>query len=125
MVHGPISWENNSRDEQLFQQLFLRYHQAIVYYACRWVELPDAEAITAVSFAKCWQFRHRFDDTQQVRHFLYMTTHKACMDHIPAHQYPAIDQEVIDRAQVEARVLEFSRLSGLSTQVVRNPKNSS
>jgi len=108
MVHGPIKWENNSRDEQRFQQLFSGYHQAIVYYARRMVELPEAEAITADSFAKCWQLRHRFDHTQKVRSFLYVTTHKACIEHARKRDpvfTPAIDQEAIDRAEVEARVL--------------------
>ena len=164
MVHGPIIWVNDRDDEQLFKQLFVFYHKAIVYYARKRVSLPDAEEITADSFTKLWQLRHNFSHTKEAKAFLYTTTHNACVDllrkqrtalrllqQMPVDTTPVIDREVIERAEVEAAVLqrlyedimamegkrkeigllifkdgrsneEIGRLLGISPQMVRNWK---
>jgi RNA polymerase sigma factor (sigma-70 family) len=164
MVHGPIIWVNDSDDEKVFRQLFLFYHKAIVYYARKRVSLSDAEEITADSFTKLWQLRHQYTHTKDAKSFLYTATHNACIDllrkertnlrrlqQMPVDTEPVIDREVIERAEVEAAVLqrlyenimamegkrkeigllifkegrsneEVGRLLGISPQVVRNWK---
>jgi len=135
MVQGSVTWENDARDEKIFRDIFQLYNKALVYYASQIVEWHDAEEITSDSFMKCWQLRHQFSHIKQVRAFLYITTYRACIDHIrkkrssltiisqiPPDAFPDMNQEEIERVEIETAALQklyeaLHRLKGRKKEV--------
>lgn len=62
--------------------LFEEYYQALVYFAFRMIRSrEDAQDIAIESFAKLWEKREGFENYQNIKGFLYLTTRNACIDY--------------------------------------------
>ncbi|MBO9573418.1 MAG: RNA polymerase sigma-70 factor [Chitinophagaceae bacterium] len=84
---GEIMHAFRSGDEQAFTTLYYRFYDRVYYFAKRYVDMQEAQDITAETFLVLWDKRGSFDSAAQVEHFLFVTTRNRCYNVIKREGY--------------------------------------
>jgi RNA polymerase sigma-70 factor (family 1) len=74
----PISLGN--RDN--FDLVFRAYHQALVSFACTYVDNEMAEDVVSNVFFRLWQNNHSINDPSHLKFMLYRAVRNACLNNI-------------------------------------------
>lgn len=64
--------------EDAFTALYHRFYDRVYYFAKRYVDMEEAQDITAETFLVLWDKRENFDSIAQVEHFLFVATRNRC-----------------------------------------------
>lgn len=85
-----------------FDLVFRTYHQALVYYAKKFVDAEDASDLVENIFVRLFEKRTMLNDEEHIRKLLYLSVRNACLNYIELknnankrHQIVA-DQTLID-----------------------------
>lgn len=68
-------------DEQVFREIFEKYHTRLCYFASTFLTTgQDVEDVVQETFVKFWQRREHFPDLNSVKAFLYITVKNRCLN---------------------------------------------
>lgn len=110
-------------DEQVFRELFDKYHSRLCYFASSLLtENEDAEDVVQEAFIRLWQRRNHFSDLSSVKAFLYISVKNRCLnifrhdkvrkkygDLLKKEELPDVQLEGAIHYLIEAEVLEKIR----------------
>ncbi|WP_461791540.1 RNA polymerase sigma-70 factor [Pedobacter sp.] len=65
-----------------FDLVYRTYHQALVYYAKKFVDAEDASDLVENIFVRLWEKRTTLNDEEHIRKLLYLSVRNACLNHI-------------------------------------------
>lgn len=116
-------------EERAFQMVIKRFLHPLRYYAWTFVKRREvAEEIAYDSFMKLWQARHRFETLLKVKHFLYLVTKRACLDHLKA-AHTKLGQSLEEKTDLiaseldlEARLIQTELMEVIYQEINKLPK---
>ena len=77
----------NNSEPSSFRKIYDIYYPKIFGYARSFVDLEDAEDITATAFIKLWEKRLELQTHDHVQGFLLLTTKNACINFLEREKY--------------------------------------
>jgi RNA polymerase sigma-70 factor (family 1) len=103
-----------------FEQIFVKYHGALCYFAQEFVQDQEAaKDLVSEVFIKLWALRNDFETLRTIKAFLYISTKNACLNHL--RRYKMIDEHrkgiFLELSQDELNDVVMSRI--FDTEVLR------
>lgn len=86
-------------DQYAFRQIYEVYYRRIFRFARSFLDLQDAEDITANTFIKLWERRSSFETSQHIQGFLHVTVRNGCLDFLQREKYARIYKERVTKLQ--------------------------
>jgi RNA polymerase sigma-70 factor (family 1) len=89
-------------DQSAFRKIYEAYYRRIFRFARSFLDLEDAEDITANTFIKLWERRSTFETSQHIQGFLLVTVRNGCLDVLQREKYARIYKERVTKQHSKA-----------------------